>query len=223
MLSHRRERGEWAETATDADRRALTLSPLACGSAYQVRVAAANGAGRGPWSGALACRTQGGPPRAARQDAVLAANATAVTLFPDAWPSAGCPLLYLVVELRAAPAPAAVDGRAAPWAAGPWTEWRLVTNAARASEDLTLPDLSPASWYALRVTAHNDAGSHQQEFVVATRGEDGAPPPRAAPELFPSDEPPPLLTRVTVIVPTVAAALCVSALGVCACTVARRR
>ncbi|XP_052126487.1 cell adhesion molecule Dscam2-like isoform X3 [Frankliniella occidentalis] len=220
VMSFRRERGEWQEVSTDADRRALTLSGLKCGSAYQVRLSATNAVGRGPPSHTVSCKTQGGPPQPARQDAVLAVNATAVTLFPDAWPAAGCPLTYLVVELKSAPA----EPGAAPWTVGAWSDWRLVTNAARAQEDLTLPDLSPASWYALRVTAHNDAGSHTQEFVVATSGEDGAlPPPRSAPELLSPGDQPPLLTRMHVLVPTVAAAVCVSAVGVCVCTLARRR
>ncbi|KAK3933279.1 Down syndrome cell adhesion molecule-like protein Dscam2 [Frankliniella fusca] len=220
IVSFRRERGEWQEVSTDADRRALTLSGLRCGSAYQVRLSATNAVGRGAAGHTLSCRTQGGPPQPARQEAVLAVNASAVTLFPDAWPSAGCPLTYLVVELKSAPA----EAGAAPWTVGAWSEWRLVTNAARAQEDLTLPDLAAASWYALRVTAHNDAGSHTQEFVVATSSEDGAlPPPRSAPELLSPGDAPPLLTRMHVLVPTVAAAVCVSALGVCACTLARRR
>ncbi|XP_034237501.1 Down syndrome cell adhesion molecule-like protein Dscam2 [Thrips palmi] len=195
VVSYRRERGEWMEGTTDADRRTLTLVSLKCGSAYQVRVAAVNAVGRGPFSHAMSCKTLGGPPQPARQDTVLAVNATAVTLFPDTWPSSGCPLLYLVVEMKAS-----------------------------AADDLTLPDLSPASWYALRVTAHNDAGSHTQEFVVATSAEDGTmPPPRSAPELLSPGDAPPLLTRMHVLVPTVAAAICVSAVGVCIVTVARRR
>ena len=155
------------------------------------------------------------------QESVLAVNSTAVTLFPDAWPSSGCPLLYLVVEMKSA---AAAEPGAAPWAVGPWTDWRLVTNAARAQEDLTVPNLAAASWYALRVTAHNDAGSHTQEFVVATSSEDGSlPPPHSAPALLAPGDSPPLLTRVHVLVPTVAALVCVAALGVCVCTVLRRR
>lgn len=155
------------------------------------------------------------------QESVLAVNSTAVTLFPDAWPSSGCPLLYLVVEMKAA-APASPGS--APWTVGPWTEWRLVTNAARAQEDLTLPGLTVAAWYGLRVTAHNDAGSHTQEFVVATSSEDGSlPPPSSAPDLLVPGDSAPLLTRMHVVVPTVAAAVCVAALGVCVCTLARRR
>jgi hypothetical protein len=43
----------------------------------------------------------------------------------------------------------------------------LVDNNAPA-EQLSLRDLQPATWYQLRLTAHNDAGSTRAHFRFAT-------------------------------------------------------
>ena len=45
--------------------------------------------------------------------------------------------------------------------------WILVDNNAPA-EQLTIRDLQPASWYQLRLIAHNDAGSTRALFNFAT-------------------------------------------------------
>lgn len=40
--------------------------------------------------------------------------------------------------------------------------------ASRATENLVIRDLKTASWYSLRLTAHNDAGSTQTKMEFAT-------------------------------------------------------
>lgn len=40
--------------------------------------------------------------------------------------------------------------------------------ASRATEDLVIRELKTASWYSLRLTAHNDAGSTQTQMEFAT-------------------------------------------------------
>lgn len=40
--------------------------------------------------------------------------------------------------------------------------------ASRATEDLIIRELKTASWYSLRLTAHNDAGSTQTQMEFAT-------------------------------------------------------
>lgn len=34
---------------------------------------------------------------------------------------------------------------------------------------MLLPDLKPQTWYQLRITAHNDAGSSQGHYAFATK------------------------------------------------------
>jgi hypothetical protein len=36
------------------------------------------------------------------------------------------------------------------------------------TEQLTIKDLQPATWYQLRITSHNDAGSTRAHFSFAT-------------------------------------------------------
>ena len=116
----------------------------------------------------MTATTPGGPPLKAEPSEVLSVNSSAATLLADAWPSGGCPLLYLVVELRSWSVAGGSSG-----VGGAWGPWALVSNAARPDDSLTLADLSPGSWYALRVTAHNEAGSVTQEMVFGTRTADG--------------------------------------------------
>lgn len=67
------------------------------------------------------------------------------------WPNGGCPIQYYTVEYRRRIS----------------TEpWILV--ASRATENLIIRDLKTASWYSLRLTAHNDAGSTQTQMEFAT-------------------------------------------------------
>lgn len=95
-------------------------------------------------------------PRVPVQDDLLLINSTSVTLFLEAWPSGGCPLQYFVVEYR-------TRGQ---------KTWTLVSNNIQ-QEELVIPDLTPATWYAVRIAAHNDAGSSVQEFVFATKTRTG--------------------------------------------------
>ena len=47
-------------------------------------------------------------------------------------------------------------------------DWTLVSNSVKPSGNFVVLDLSPASWYNLRVTAHNRAGSTVAEYEFAT-------------------------------------------------------
>jgi hypothetical protein len=78
---------------------------------------------------------------------------TSVSLQLASWPDGGCPIVYFVVEYRLL--------------SGNNRNWLLVDNNAQA-EQLTLRDLQPATWYQLRLTAHNDAGSTRAHFSFAT-------------------------------------------------------
>lgn len=95
-------------------------------------------------------------PKIPLQDDLLSVNSTSVTLFLDAWPSGGCPLQYFVIEYRTKSQ----------------SSWTLVSNNIQ-QEELIIPDLTPATWYSIRATAHNDAGSSQQEFIFATKTRTG--------------------------------------------------
>lgn len=47
-------------------------------------------------------------------------------------------------------------------------EWNQVSNNIKPGGNYVVMDLDPASWYSLRVTAHNNAGFTVAEYEFAT-------------------------------------------------------
>ncbi|KAF4525975.1 hypothetical protein B566_EDAN000766, partial [Ephemera danica] len=127
----------------------------------------------------------------------LSVNSTCATLFLDAWPAGGCPLTHFSVEVREARAAAA---------------WELVSSLVPPTQpELTLRDLQPARWYAVRVSAHSDAGAATHEFLFATRNEAGE---MVLPEMEPERPGPQQgvsFTDPTVVVPILSGMICTAA------------
>ena len=47
-------------------------------------------------------------------------------------------------------------------------EWTLVSSSVKAGGNFVVLDLNPATWYNLKVTAHNNAGFSVAEYEFAT-------------------------------------------------------
>ena len=47
-------------------------------------------------------------------------------------------------------------------------DWTLVSSSVKAGGNFVVLDLSPATWYNLKVTAHNNAGFSVAEYEFAT-------------------------------------------------------
>ncbi|XP_069681715.1 cell adhesion molecule Dscam1-like isoform X3 [Periplaneta americana] len=204
-LSYKREFGEWQEVPIDPDRKTYTLEGVKCGSAYQLFLTAVNSVGSGKPSIVVTATTKGGAPRVPAQEDLLLINSTSVTLFLEAWPSGGCPLQYFVVEYRSRSQ----------------KTWTLVSNNIQ-QEELVIPDLTPATWYAVRVTAHNDAGSSSQEFVFATKTRTGE---TVLPEMVPdmSEQQGTFYADLNVIIPVISGIICTIAASICVCIIIHRR
>lgn len=82
---------------------------------------------------------------------IISANGTSVKLNLLSWPNGGCPIQYYTVEYRR-------RINTEPW----------ILVASRATDNVVIRDLKTASWYSLRLTAHNDAGSTQTQMEFAT-------------------------------------------------------
>ena len=82
----------------------------------------------------------------------LEVSAGSVTLHLNAWLDGGCPILYFVVEYKPRN----------------HQDWTLVSNSVKAGGNFVVLDLNPATWYNLRVTAHNNAGFSVAEYEFAT-------------------------------------------------------
>ncbi|CAN7976539.1 unnamed protein product, partial [Ixodes persulcatus] len=92
-------------------------------------------------------------PVAPEQQDLVTANMTAATLQLSSWKSGGCPISFFVVLYKQQ-------------AAREWTP--AAARAQLPATTLVLGDLTPATWYDLLVTAHNEAGSTEAEYVFAT-------------------------------------------------------
>ncbi|XP_021937228.1 Down syndrome cell adhesion molecule-like protein Dscam2 isoform X2 [Zootermopsis nevadensis] len=164
VLSYKRDHGNWQEVQLDADRMSYVLQSLHCGATYHTYLTAHNKVGNSRTSGIVTAITKGGAPLLPSSSELISANATSISLQLASWPDGGCPIVYFVVEYR----PLSGNNR----------NWLLVDNNAPA-EQISLRDLQPATWYQLRLTAHNDAGSTRAHFSFATTTITGEtiPPP----------------------------------------------
>ncbi|XP_052126797.1 cell adhesion molecule Dscam2-like isoform X3 [Frankliniella occidentalis] len=209
VLHFKRELGEWQERELDGELSSYTLTGLRCGSLYLLTLTAVNSVGRGARSAVLQAATRGAPPKAPAAEEVLSVNSSTATLFLDAWPVAGCPVLYFVVDVR----PYEHAG-----------EWTVVDHHALAQQTLAVAGLAPASWYELRVDAHSEAGSTRGQFVFATRTKTGdAVPLELMPALPDSPGSLALPTPVTLLVAVVSGLVCTAAAATCAIIAFRKR
>ncbi|XP_052129225.1 cell adhesion molecule Dscam2-like [Frankliniella occidentalis] len=164
-LHFKREFGEWEKTKLSAEQVTVrngtdshcshSLLGLLCGTKYQMYVSAFNQLGTGLPTAILHARTQGSPPVAPTTEALLRVNSTSIALWLGAWQDAGCPISSLVLEYKLRHEHA----------------WTLVSNNVQVDRlEYSVLDLSPATGYTLRITAHNSAGSTvvNYEFVTLT-------------------------------------------------------
>lgn len=92
-----------------------------------------------------------------RKHAFVRENSNFVTLHLDAWIS-GCDILYFVVHYKLRSD----------------STWHLVSNNVLFEQkEFVIPDLLPGTWYDLKVTAHNHAGSTNAQYSFATLTDSG--------------------------------------------------
>ncbi|XP_046477031.1 cell adhesion molecule Dscam1 isoform X1 [Neodiprion pinetum] len=151
VLSYKRDRDGWEEIAVSPEQTAYTLSDLKCGSSYLAHLTAHNRVGTGEPSGLISATTKGSAPLLPKERDIISANSTTLRLNLLSWPTGGCPILYYTVEYKKR------SGS---------ESWIMVAN--RATENLVIRDLKPASWYNVRLTAHNDAGAKETQMEFAT-------------------------------------------------------
>ncbi|KAH7969609.1 hypothetical protein HPB52_020249 [Rhipicephalus sanguineus] len=161
--------GDWTEVQTGSERSAYAFRGLRCGRNYAFYAVAFNAAGRGPRSNTILAKTDGSAPVAPDERDVLLCNVTSVTLQLSSWKSGGCPILSFAVLCK-------------PQSQKEWstaTATHLIPDN-KQPPVLVIPDLNPATWYDLLITAENDAGATEAEYVFATLTPSGGtlPPPQ---------------------------------------------
>ncbi|XP_032672551.1 Down syndrome cell adhesion molecule-like protein Dscam2 isoform X5 [Odontomachus brunneus] len=164
-IHYKPEFGDWETAQIGSTVQKYTLENLWCGSRYQIYVTAYNGIGTGDPSDILNTRTKGSKPIIPEAGRFIEVSTNSITLHLSAWSDGGCPMLYFVVEHKKKHQ----------------QEWNQVSNNVKPGGNFVVLDLDPASWYHLRVTAHNNAGFAVAEYEFATLTVTGgtiAPPVR---------------------------------------------
>ncbi|XP_065340884.1 cell adhesion molecule Dscam1 isoform X39 [Cloeon dipterum] len=151
-IHYKPEFGEWETVQVGSQTTKYTLENLWCGTRYQIYVTAYNGIGTGERSDYLNTRTKGSKPVIPEATRFIEVSTNSITLHLSAWLDGGCPMLYFVVEHKKRHQ----------------QEWTQVSNNVKPGGNFVVLDLDPASWYHLRVTAHNNAGFAVAEFEFAT-------------------------------------------------------
>ncbi|XP_049833917.1 Down syndrome cell adhesion molecule-like protein Dscam2 isoform X6 [Schistocerca gregaria] len=162
-IHYKPEFGEWETVQAGSQTQTFTIENLWCGSRYQVYVTAYNGIGTGDASDILNTKTKGAKPGIPEASRFIEVSSGSITLHLSAWSDGGCPMLYFVVEHKKKSQ----------------TEWNQVSNNVKPGGNFVVLDLDPATWYHLRVTAHNNAGFAVAEYEFATLTVTGGtiPPP----------------------------------------------
>ena len=106
----------------------------------------------GKASPVVTTKTKGVEPAVPDARRFLEVSAGSVTLHLNAWLDGGCPIIYFVVEYKPKNQ----------------KDWSVVSNNVKPGGNFVVLDLNPATWYNLRVTAHNNAGFSIAEYEFAT-------------------------------------------------------
>merc|ERR1719295_70918 len=140
----------------------LTIRNLDFKTTYEVIIEVFNPSGRTPrehW------REVATPPEPCRDafvpepDKFVESSENSLSVHLDGWQDANCPTVYFVMEQRE-------RGK---------KEWSSVSRSAKPGADILISNLSPATWYQIKVTGERSPGEHTSlEFEIATLATDGS-------------------------------------------------
>ncbi|XP_037949176.1 Down syndrome cell adhesion molecule-like protein Dscam2 [Teleopsis dalmanni] len=192
-LHYKPEFGEWETAEVSVDAQKFSIDSLLCGSRYQVYATGFNNIGAGEASDILNTRTKGYKPKLPEKSRFIEVSSNSVSLHFKAWKDGGCPMSHFVVENKKRDQ----------------IEWNQISNNVKPDNNYVVLDLEPATWYNLRITAHNSAGFTVAEYDFATLTVTGGTiaPSRDLPELTAEDTIRIILSNLNLVVPVVAALL----------------
>jgi len=152
VVHYKPEHGHGNTEAIGVNTEEYTLDHLLCGQQYQLYVVASSLKGFSNPSPTLNIKTAGGLPVIPDARSFLEVSAGSVTLHLDAWQDGGCSMIYFTVQYKARNQ----------------KDWTLVSNNVKPRGNFAILDLDPATWYTMKISAHNEAGSSIAEYVIAT-------------------------------------------------------
>ncbi|XP_042237763.1 Down syndrome cell adhesion molecule-like protein Dscam2 isoform X4 [Homarus americanus] len=151
-IFYKPEFSTWETVQVPSATRTYTLEGLWCGSRYQIYASAYNKIGTGESSEILNTRTKGKKPEVPEVHRFVEVTSSSISLHLNAWLDGGCPMNYFVVEYKARHQ----------------AEWTMASNQVKPTGNYVIMELTPATWYNLRISAHNNAGSSVAEYDCAT-------------------------------------------------------
>ncbi|GBM14554.1 Down syndrome cell adhesion molecule [Araneus ventricosus] len=204
-LYNRMEGSTWQEIRLKGENKEYLLQDLQCGTKYYCYIVAFNSAGRGNKSETISVKTDGNAPIAPDKRFLLSLNYTTLLINLNSWHNGGCPIRFFVIQYKA-------NGQ---------QDWTLVSNnIIPEQQNITVMDLIPGTWYSLLMTARNDAGSTDAEYVFATMTTSGEYPPRPS-EV--SDIGGSFYRHLLITVPVVSSAVVLIVVLCVVCLITRRR
>ncbi|KAJ9583675.1 hypothetical protein L9F63_021979, partial [Diploptera punctata] len=150
------EQDEWIEKRLPRHSLSYSVTGLDCGTLYEFSIAAYNMVGEGEAGSTREVRTLGDEPKAPPTQEAFSSSPHALTLHLERWQDGGCPISHFVLERRTLE-----------------HNWSLVTERAPPKASYTISGLEPATFYRLRVTAHNQRGATVTELRASTLTQKG--------------------------------------------------
>ncbi|XP_067127158.1 cell adhesion molecule Dscam1-like isoform X1 [Centruroides vittatus] len=184
---------DWKHIRLPSLNTTYTIHDLICGSNYQIYIISVNEEGRSDPSNIVSARTKGGGPLPPKKEAFITSNITSITLHLEAWHNKGCPITSLNVEYR-------IHSN---------TDWITAAKELKPNHSpLILNDLKSETWYVVRVTARNHAGSNVAEYNVLTHSEFRG---TIVPELIVHTDEPSPFSDMAVLIPVISSFIVLAA------------
>ncbi|XP_069177268.1 cell adhesion molecule Dscam1 [Procambarus clarkii] len=208
-IFYKPEFSNWESIQVPSSTRTYSLEGLWCGSRYQIYASAYNKIGTGESSEILNTRTKGKKPEVPEVNRFVEVSSSSITLHLNAWLDGGCPMNYFVVEYKARHQ----------------AEWTMASNQVKPTGNYVIMELTPATWYNLRISAHNNAGASVAEYECATLTLTGATLPPNVMDLSPTWLPDwwPKWLDLNVLVPVIATIVVIIVGIVVICVAVTRR
>ncbi|XP_074595893.1 cell adhesion molecule Dscam1-like isoform X2 [Brevipalpus obovatus] len=148
----------WHKNEVSGDIHSHSLVGLDCGSNYHLTISGHNSMGIGKQSDMISVKTYGSVPRAPERENLFTSNLTFVLLHFSSWTDSDCLIEFFSIQYK-------------PETGETWI--KLDEGSFNSDKTLAIRNLSPATWYEVRMSARNGAGTTSAQYKVATLTENG--------------------------------------------------
>lgn len=148
----------WEKHEIIGDLHSHVLITLDCGTSYHITIAGRNSMGIGKQSETISVKTHGSLPRAPKKEAFISPNSTFIILYLASWIDNDCPIDFFSIDYKSRHSD---------------TFTKLDEGSFVGEKTVFIRNLHTATWYNIRVSARNGAGTTNAEYKIATLTENG--------------------------------------------------